>query len=78
MYEDEIIIINHQSQPVKKILKENDKLYLWLDHLENSAVDLDGRQYSAISVMVKQPENGYKDNALKIGGKCIIKSGYCM
>ena len=28
--------------------------------------------------MVKQLENGYKDTALEIAGKCIIKSGYCM
>ena len=47
MYEDEMII----KQPVWKILKENDKLYLWLDNLKNSSADLDGRQlYSAILV----------------------------
>ena len=29
--------------------------------------------------MDKQLENGYKDTALEIAGKCInIKSGYCM
>ena len=28
--------------------------------------------------MVKQLENGYKDTALEIAGKYIIKSGYCM
>ena len=28
--------------------------------------------------MVKQLENGYKDTALEIVGKCVIKSGYCM
>ena len=46
MYEDEII--NHQT--TQKTWKENDTLYLWLDHLEKSAVDLGRRQYSAILV----------------------------
>ena len=27
--------------------------------------------------MVKQPESGYKDTALEIAGKSILKSGYC-
>ena len=40
MYENEII--NHQT--TQKELEKNDKLYLWLDHLENSAVDLGRRQ----------------------------------
>ena len=77
MYEDNIIII---KQLVEKILKENDKLYLWLDHLENSSADLHAWKttFYYISVMVKQLENGYKDTALEIAGKCIIKSGYCM
>ena len=44
MYENEII--NYQT--TQKIWKENDALYLWLGHLENSAVDLGRRQYSAI------------------------------
>ena len=61
-------------------MKKNDKLYLWLDHLENSSADLDAWKTTLcyISVMVKQLENGYKDTALEIAGKCIIKSGYCM
>ena len=81
MYEDNII--NHQttgSSLTVKILKENDKLYLWLDHLVKSSADLDAWKtaFCYISVMVKQLENGYKDTALEIAGKCIIKSGYCM
>ena len=78
MYEYEII--NHQTTQ-KDLERVNDKLYLWLDHLENSAVDL-GRRPNIlliISVMVKQHENGYKDTALEIAGKgIIIKLGYCM
>ena len=31
-----------------------------------------------MSVMVEQPENGYKDTALEIAGKGIIKSVYRM
>ena len=68
------------KQLAEKILKENDQLYLWLDHLENSSADLDAWKttFCYISVMVKQLENGYKNTALEFAGKCIIKSGYCM
>ena len=48
MYEDEII--DHQT--TKKIWKENDKLYLWLDNLESSAVDLGIMQLSISSITI--------------------------
>ena len=54
MYEDEIII-----KQLKQIWKENDKLYLLRTLL---LIWVEGN----VSVTVKQPENGYKDTALKL------------
>ena len=73
MYEDEII--NHQTTQ-KDPERLYDKLYLWLNHLQ--LIWVEKTIFCYICVMIEQPESGYKDTALEIAGKGIIKLGYCM